>query len=762
MAEGTDKPDIRLNLVRFAVDDGDGPTLSVKLEGEFVWTPGMKTTLNRVLVRYEEFDLLEGDLDREGTLQFWSRRDPDDPDDVELGPDAYYKRLSIVDCEPAEIGVAAGESERRILEYRLFLADRRNWLGVPRGGFLVAGDINTTPFNPTLPVDKNGLALKTHSDLLALCAEAMGISVSIPTSVNNALWIKDLQWRGSHAPTEMGKLLDSCGHVLVLWFDGTYHIRQIGEEDLELPSPDDDVPDLVVPKVERLGKTVVFCSMPTAATNTYTAVGIGSNWEFVARDKADVNGKLGPWKSTYSLDALNGKTPAETVRGNFENVGIADRARLRNELYRCVRLKTTSTFKPLMRQVAETQGTTGQAWLRSISVQAKMATQGSDGKWSNKDFFVGLQPLAILEGNIIVVAERIGNVNAATGGGYYPDAAFQEINFEDFRVRLTQEVEVDGAPFYYLSAFTAAVGGGVEQLALAEAEFAFTHAEETKSIVVPVPDMQLYLLDGEEQNREDLDNQCAALAERYLAGSGNEWEIRTVRGYVRGNLSGRVSEVRISQEELSTSFRVDTWFLPRSTYLVEKKEREGGAGGAGAGGGGGAYEGQAAVAAARTAMGVSGNVQPSVPLVPAAAAAVVQAPPYIDLTGKEAGGGYYIAELVNLTFKANPAANLSLASAMTNSGVAVLAVNTLEDDRNTHRVPIGSRLPCILTPVPHADGRPIVLFAYDPDAIRAERYAVGSGGTNYSHLDVRRTVVAIDPKTDWEKVVEFKPCPPPP
>jgi hypothetical protein len=482
----------------------------------------------------------------------------------------------------------------RAVRWRLLIADARQRFEFPGGGLLTQGAINTLPFDDETGKDKNGRPLTSNKELADMCLAAMGAGISAPASMTKQTALKNIEWRGTHAATELGRILDELGYVFAVAQDGSFRIFKMGEGSgsEEFSAASQVVPGgITLPGGDRRGKTVVFCSAPTPVANTVTVKGIKDEaWEFVAEDSD------GKWRWIGDLKILNGKAAPDIVRNNFQDIAEKYRARARTQFYRCVRLDPAKwNYAPVYRQLL-LKGKPAS----TPEFDARVAVADQGGRiYVTPAAPVRLHVLAIVDagpaGPVVIFNERIGKTTTNANldkKSVNPDADFQELDsVQDFQGKVTIEAQenVGGVyrPTYFFAGYIKGPGG-IVQLPQDAAKAAMTSAD---TLIVARPELQLLQEDGTETNRQELEDACHALADRWLANSDTLAKVHLLVGFARVNLSGKISSISITQSPPMTKVKEMTWFRPAGTYLSEVKDRagEGGVGGGSAQ----AYQGQA-------------------------------------------------------------------------------------------------------------------------------------------------------------------------
>jgi hypothetical protein len=601
----------KFNLVCFKVDD-DGPRIFIQLEGEFVLSAGIAPNVNRALVPHGEFDkLVEKDgIKTLGTVEFWfsdeptRQVDPDDPDDEDPKPDHSIAGVRLVDVEPVKIGVPRGQTAPRIVQYRLILADMRERFVDWRGGMLNDGDINSATARDA--------DLISNNELISRCLSAMGasfqIGIDVVADLLSGLPMRDLHWSASSAPEELHKLLEYCRATLIVTSEGKLEIVTMGSgEDPEIPEGR-EVPGLLkMPGKGRRGKTVILTSAPNPIIETLTLSGPDhATWEFVVRDAGD--NKSRPWVAIDQCSLLGNKSAAEHMKDGFKDVAAAYREDMRAEAFHYIRLNKDAK-DPKIQTMLRLCKEGIDDWREPVAA-AKIATQHEeDGQWHNEGEAVQLHIAHLLHDPasgepIIQCWQLLGKVSS--DGVDSIEKNFVALTSGELEVRASYYAkDKNGKQEFFAIGFEKGPDGLSK---IDEQQLAALIEKADKDVVfVPVKELQLHRLDGEDQNRSELEEKAAAMAELFLRGSENEYVQRMAAGFLSGELGGKITEIRWDQNECKTTFKVNAWAYPH--YIAGVRERL-------KAGGGQLFPSQNQTAGSRLALGGVASVQPAVPIMP--------------------------------------------------------------------------------------------------------------------------------------------------
>ncbi len=591
--------DQKFNIITFTVtgghvDDNGGPTLTLKLDGEWVISCGLEPNINRAIVPFTEFDKLPAgpsgggpNPDQIGTINFYYSADP-----AKGGkPDYSIQNVRIVDVAANLVAeckaTPAGKSTLRIAEYVLFFADFREKIVPPRGGRLLDGPLNIGSDDINYPTPL--ASPHDNQDLAHRCLKAMGLDNEVPDAVKSFHPLMNLQWHGAHAPTELAKILEHCNAVFAPQSSGEGLVFTTGSGDLPSVSQDRKEYQLTLPGIDRRGKTVIFSSAPTAVCDTYQLSGVdhttgGSNPLIYMCKSAGPSGAWGPM-------------------GPSQASNIQNHSPYPPDAYRALQINP-DTFDPRLRPVLRRVFSSDSVPNRSaLTVSATIATQDLGGAWNNSTD-TNIDVTHVYEGNIIVLAQRLGKVSTPDTGNV--DGQFEEI---DSGPLVTVTVE-STAPcpsnnvllvreFFYSGWRRDAGTGTPTQLSDDEVNNALADPGQDV-VIIHRPEMRLVrnqtgasditqkYSSGETDNKADLTTRCQQLADRYLRGSGSPAVEIAAKGFLSAEVNGKVAEIRIDQDRCRTVFKVQTWWIP-SGQTGKLAHGEGGfAGGGGGGGSGGA------------------------------------------------------------------------------------------------------------------------------------------------------------------------------
>lgn len=618
MAEQS-KP-MRNRRVTFKVDGAKGQRIELDVRGDIVRAAGIRPDTFAAEVVYGEYDKVKAMIDTTGTVELWFGHAPGDLDEFNapVNADVQLFKWRIVDAEGTELAVPVGAAGQPLaggkpsyVKYRLILADVRERMQPPRGGFLMYGEINKEPFDDVRGLDANGNPLMSNKELVDACLEALGQGRNAPMTLTASKPLTNLSWMGNVAINELGRILDELGHTLIVRMDGTLRVVRIGDDaHIEFPSdPQRIVGTFEQPRVSRRGKVVVFTSFPTPVTDTRTTRGhteeskFTGDWEFVVPDGE------GGWVSIDDDPIVSKYGVQELIRENFDVVppiSRQDRRRLEPYLLHCIRLNSDryGDQRPYRAVI------THNGLLTDLSIAARIAIRMNNGLWINTPSVTGesLTPVTFYDhGRVIQVHQRIGKLmdDEAWMG---PNAGFVMIDPGDLRIYITYEVHqydparVRRLPEFFYCAFQY-VGGKVVKLGSGDA-LAALKGSEADRIVISRPDLRLWRADGVDQNATELEDLCEFQAPEFLVGSDNPAKEHLITGFYKAELSSRVNRIVYAVSDMTTRISEMTWWAPRE-IAVRNLEDKGYLAGS-------AYPSQPREQDRRMALGAPGSTQPAV------------------------------------------------------------------------------------------------------------------------------------------------------
>lgn len=683
---------VRFNRVRFV--RASGQSCNLALTAPWVRTCGVGPDVNVAIVLASELEAM-GDVTKlNGTIEFYFK--------VFGVADVRLENHWVVDIQPEEWGIVATEGQPkpdplktapRIISYKVSFADGRENFAFPFGGHLAEGEINKEPFRIASSADGGGVVDANGQDplnpqrLAQICLEAMGLDpTKAPNSLSDQAPINNVEWRGSHAATELEKILVATKHAMRCKADGTIDLVQIGKGTGPSVPADQMLAELPFQGVERRGRSVVFTSAPNAILETKTIVGPmqdasgggvlagdettstdTNTWQFVVLDKDRV------WKPIKESSFYKTANPLDSIKKDFSDIDETYRDLVRTTLYRCVRLNP-KTFGPApirAEMVSNEQGNTI-LQVSGIEFKAKLAIRNAQGVWDNSQDLVPTVVTNVLDnGRIICVAERLLQVSGATAD---PKTAAQEIGDNDLSVRCTRErYEQDDKgrwlPKYFWVGFTQQLG----KIATLDEDGVNNVMASADAVIVRRPDLRLVVIDDVEVNRGKLEDIAGGLAPAYVA-SGDPAKMVYAAGFVAGETDGLVAKITYDQDKVMTALHVATFFFPGSDYLAPTLE-------VGKQGAGEKFPLQAATQPSRSAAGDSGATLSSVPVMPFPPSDVPPGMVKVWLTTNAAGRGRYKGDLVGGASTADESKAESQPDGMTSPNDHKVLITNLREDK---------------------------------------------------------------------------------
>jgi hypothetical protein len=592
-------PITKFSICLFVPDDGAIGAVAVEFESGFVLEAGLKPNVNQARVSYLELEKLGTELNITGQIQFFYNANPNStgsgPNSGTAGsPDVAIKKVTLVDVDAKTMGIVPGETEVRVVEWTVYFADFRCGFIAPRGGRLRQGYLNV--YDAQLAKASAGLPagaqeaglpnvgdISKNSELMQYCLSAMNMAgTPIRTDIADAfLPSLNLQWHGSHAPSELQKLLAKCNLVFCPHLDGTASIELIGDKGRPAPKiPDGDlIHDVSIPSIDRRGKSVVFSSSPHGKLVTDTISGPNSDtWQFVVQDSND------QWVDiSTSPKILAGFDPAQLVQKSFTQLnpsagtiptagGLTTQQiyRLACQLYFCIRLNPDNyppDSMPILRQRREGVNDDFQVGVPRIHANIAAIQVGSQSQLpvNTKQFLVPF--VQVNDGSVIVSSLRLGKMTSAsaTSIGDY-DKNFTPLVDGDLKVRFTYEdTDDDDRPIYFEIGFTQDVGG---TLTTTDDGQGMADTPTPETLFIHRPDLvwlEVHLEDGsgkKTDNLADLKAKAKAAAQSLLRGTDQLTRQIHARGFVPCDCSGQVAQIIYKQHEARTEFILNNWFKP--------------------------------------------------------------------------------------------------------------------------------------------------------------------------------------------------------
>ena len=574
-------------------DDGggsDGTPLAILLDRPWKITAGLKPDINTATCTYVEFAKLGDTIACTGEVQFCFSS--------ASSPDVTIEDIDLVDAQPIDWRIPQGQSSAIAVKYRLIFADSRRQFVRPLGGRLKVGLVNPSSPCPTDPSYSSPPQPQTMAQLVKICLTAMGQqSITVP-DLSGVQAPQDLKWFGTHAPSELEKLLAIGNCVFCLQADGTFTIKAVGDGAQPTIPGKMQLPTTTLSGVDGRGKSVIFTSYPTQVAYTYTQDKLPSDAFRIAYPD-----KTGAWQQIDSSGIFQSNAITE-MNANFKNTPSPI------DQYFCYRYLQVdpSYFDPvaspiLRRTWAEpsdsNNGTGGGGDAISagnptlglppqvdIQLQAKIAVQNPQtGLWTmptaNSGFTV-VPFLAKNDQNAFTTAYRLVKLNSGVTSTANLEANCSSIDLTaDIKIRLSfGGSSYDGdkqlyTPEYYAIGYTS----DGDTLTGEDAQDATTDPDDD-TIVIPLAELQALVFNTKASDNGDtvsndsqLQAYCQALSKRYLQDSTTPAQIQSGAGFIPYTIDGIVGEVEIDQRAVMTRFHVSTWFRPTGSYLASEFRR---------------------------------------------------------------------------------------------------------------------------------------------------------------------------------------------
>jgi hypothetical protein len=638
------------NLVAFVAANGTDASavLSspafIELDGPFKLSAGLRPDVNAATIPYAEFQKL-GSNWIGGSVQFYYKTNPNAGSSSGSSsgsgsggsggasgssggsPDVTIAGCSIVDCVPGKMGMIVGKGW--VPEtYKIYIADWRQRLVAPRGGRLKLGLINdgdTPPGSasgqpaydaatgePAAAAGTISLEM-TLTQLIQACMAAMGLSTAVP-NVDAIPAPRKLQWHGSHAPTELEKLLPLAGLQFAPDLNGSGSLVKLATGPAPTFSGDDALPVASYAKSDSRGTTVVIASYPTRSVTTQSMNGPSpSTWYFVGIETD------GSWKPLDSVSYLNGSA-ANTVKSKFASVPPQYFDLAQATVYRFIQIAGGGgsglppyAMSPVLRRRFE-------ADLNDypLLVTAPIAVFDKTGFWAIGDRPTTITPEFLHDASVLRLSQPLLQVTQPTLDPY---TDFQQLtsglivrfSTED-ATKLGEQSDANGnqawQPAYFEAGFQRNADGSIKVLNASDTANALS-GTDAKTVVICRPELQLLTVDGKVINQTDLQTRAQAIAAQYLADASQPTQIASARGFQSTAPSAAVSRVEWDQRELITRAFVNDWFSPTGSTMTpaDLQRLEDAA----------AHPGQPKTQGRRADLGTSGSTQKSASLQPLAA-----------------------------------------------------------------------------------------------------------------------------------------------
>jgi hypothetical protein len=630
----------------------------IELESPFKFSTGLKPDTNRCTCNYQEFAHIT--LGTPAALTFYYSSTS--------SADLTIANITAIDAEPVEYDPILGHA----VKYRMVLIDARYAFVEPRGGRLAFGFINPSAVGPADADRTNVPRQLTMAQLIGSCLVAMNVSASVP-DVSSISAPKDLKWFGTHAPTELEKLLEVCDLIFNLQTDGSYtlNFRNAGS-DPSIPSGQ-ALPATTFAGADARGKAVVFSSYPTQVINTITESDItpATDLTIVAR-----NASTGSWQG-IDASGVYGTTAITEMNNHFPNTHSPQD---QSDCYRFLRLnpdKFDPLNSPILRKTFDTGGSVsgnpnGLPNQIDIKVSAAIAVQDPTTKLWTMPGSVRIPVDRVIDGNIIVLHHRLVKLKSGVTSTADLEGNCDPIDFaHDISIRLSigsskwSTANHIYEQEYYLLGYNGSAGSPN----FVPNNMAGDLLGDPGTLVIPIAELvpARYGMNRSTDvlNLSALQAIVAPLAPRYLTDTSAPAREMEGVGFLPFTLDGRLTEVQIDQRRITTRFHLNAFFRPSSKHAAGQfhrvrhpKESH-------------PHEGK--TAGSRTAMGTAGSSQPvqgmsgfTPPASPGAGGVIVT--PSVSLGNGVYTGNYLTGTASGYNATAGTLTNMS-------SGSAVVIIN---------------------------------------------------------------------------------------
>ncbi len=541
------------NLVTFDVG-GEGFARLYLTGSSLTRRGGLEPDVWTFTAPYTELDKIVGlhdaDTETPGNLELWYTYHPDS----EEAPDVLLVNVAIVCIDADLIGREPGDTVDKVLSYKITIADHRRGFVEPRGGRLFDGLLNPDP----LP---DGGSLISNKDLMLKCADAMGVSLTVPTSVNDAEPMRDVDWGFAHAPGSLQELVEHTGHVYAPLISGAAQIMKPGTGGAVLPG-DRLIRDVTHKSIDTRPVYAVFSSAPNAVVYTFDKDGESlPTWKYVVQDPEDDQ-----WKPVDEVAAIVDAGGAGGCwTDQFENVAEEHRSRIREQLYCCIQLDPESyppgraAILPKWIDLTLRQGQPG-----LFNVSSTLAIQLPDGTYARKNSTIPLLARQVVpEHNVMIFPHPLVTLTGTEATQLTAENS-TPLAEASLKPNFSAEAFVDGKRHYAAYGFAnTGGGGGLITLTEEQAREQLTGFRPSTAILCS-PDLVQVVLNpgsGSTTNRDDME----ARAETYAASviRLDELPLRemTFKGFLQVELSGQINQIDYDIEAVTTLVTVNGWHV---------------------------------------------------------------------------------------------------------------------------------------------------------------------------------------------------------
>lgn len=539
------------NLVTFEVDGGE----RIYLTGSQISRRGgLEPDVWQFTVPHSEWAKLadmstfhNAEVDIEGVLKLWYSHHPDDGEEADVS-----LNVAIVAVDAAIIGMEPGDTAEKVMAYQLTISDHRRGFIEPRGGRLMYGPMNPTP----LP---DGATLNTNGDLIEYCATAMGVTVSIAGTVDDAEPIRDLDWSCAHAPSALQEILEHCGHVYAPLIAGDAQIMKPGDGGFTYPG-DRLVRDITHKSIDRRPLTAIFTSAPHAKIYTFNEdADSPPAWKFVVQDPTDDK-----WKALADVAAITDAGGAAAVwAANFQTVAEEHRQRIQQQLYCCIQLDPETypvRSVNLMPQAIDLALVSNPPRINGAA--AEVAVEMPDGTFAPKGDTIPIIASQVLpEVNVLVFPHPIVQLAYDTATQLTGDNS-SPVSEGSLKPTFSVEAWLEGKKDFPVYGFRN-LGFGITTLSESAAKACLTGFKPDTAIYES-PDLIQVILNpgtGETTNRSTMLATAQTYARNALRLDDLPLRELTFTGFLQVELTGAVSQVDYDIDNVRTVVTVNGWHV---------------------------------------------------------------------------------------------------------------------------------------------------------------------------------------------------------
>ena len=503
-----------------------------------------------------------GDVEREvgGTVELWYADPPPSSDggDAPLTtPDVTLGNCAIVDVVPAEWGIPLGETDPRAIVYRVAIADHRRAWVAPRGGLLLGGRLNPDP----LP---DGVSLVNNKTLMEQCAAAMGVTMTVPASVNDADPVREFDASFRHAPTALQELLEASGTVYAPLISGAAQVVKPGTAATPTIPDDRLISNVAAKSIDRRASKVIYTSQPAAEIHSWTsAASSPPAWKYVAQDP-DADDR---WRPLADISALGGDAAAAWTAG-LSGVAEAKRGRLLEQMYRCIQLDPAK-YPPGQVQLLPRYVDVA---LKETAIRLRVTdllVRQQDGTYYAQVDNQWLVPEHVVpEANVLVFVHPLLKIPGSPTNKRRGRLGKSNVAIAESAIKPWFSVEGwDGDNSRKkLGTFGFKISG-LAAVAMTEAESidALT-GYRPDTCILQSPDLQLVRVDGtSSDNRSTMSDRAKTYARNAMGVTTPQLREVRIKGFLAVELDAAVSEIVYDRRAVETRLTLNGWHCPPRT-----------------------------------------------------------------------------------------------------------------------------------------------------------------------------------------------------